>query len=217
MTEGEKEIALEQRKAEAERLYSPSAARNKDPIAQVFGRTMPKEGLILEIASGTGEHGAHLCAAFPSLRWQPSDPDPASRASQAGWAQTVPDGRMRQPLALDVTEPGWWEALSEPPSGMVCINMIHIAPPAAMEGLFTGAGALLAPGQRLFLYGPFSRRGAMAPGNQSFDASLKSRDPSWGVRDLDDQVQPLAARFALHLQEVAEMPANNLSVVFEKG
>ena len=210
-------VALEERSREADRLHSPSVARNSEPIRAVYERTMPVEGLVLEIASGTGQHAAALCTAFPALRWQPSDIDPASLRSIAAWADRGGGERVAPPLELDVTAPGWWQAVPAAPEGIVCINMIHIAPRSAAEGLFRGAGALLRPGSRLFLYGPFSRRGAMAPSNARFSESLRSRDPAWGVRDLDDYIQPLAAQFGLALEAVSEMPANNLAVIFEKG
>ena len=205
-----------------DRLYSPSAGRNADAIAAAWGALLPPSGRVVEVACGTGEHAMRLCAAFPGLDWQLSDPDPASRASADDWAREVPGGRMAPALDLDVTVPGWWSAMPSP-DVIYCANMIHIAPWAAAEGLLRGAAALLTddepgpePGEgTLALYGPFSRRGAMAPSNRSFDASLKARDPGWGVRDLDDDVQPLAARFGLALTHVREMPANNLFVLFE--
>ncbi|ADM09615.1 hypothetical protein PB2503_07799 [Parvularcula bermudensis HTCC2503] len=211
-----KEIALEARSQRAGKLVSPSVARNKEPIAAAFADTMPQAGHILEIGSGTGEHGMTLTARFPDLIWQPSDPDDNHRHSIDAYAADTP--RLLSSLPLDVTDDGWWQAAPlSAYDGVVSINMIHIAPFAAAEGVFRGAAALLSPGCKLFLYGPFSRRGEMADSNRRFDADLKRRDPAWGVRDLDDQVQPLGARFALHLSTVTEMPANNLSVVFEKG
>nr|WP_281373764.1 DUF938 domain-containing protein [Parvularcula dongshanensis] len=198
-------------------MFSPSAARNRAAIVDAFGSLMPTGGVVLEVASGTGEHGAALCSAYPSLRWLPSEPDEGSRASVAAWAESVPDGCMAAPSDLDVTVPGWWRDVSEVPDGVFCANMIHIALFSACEGLFRGTAALLRPGGRLMLYGPFSRRGVMAESNRRFDASLKARDPGWGVRDLDDALQPLGASLGLHLAEICEMPANNLSVVFEKG
>ena len=211
--------ALEDRGADGDRLYSPSAARNAEAIAAAWADLLPPSGRVLEIASGTGEHAVRLCTAFPGLDWQPSDPDEGSRRSAAAWARTLPKGRIAAPLALDVTGPGWWRAAGGPYPVVYCANMIHIAPWAAAEGLFEGAAALLRGGMEpegaLCLYGPFSRRGAMAESNRRFDASLKARDPAWGVRDLDDAVQPLAARFGLALTRVREMPANNLMVLFE--
>ena len=199
-----------------DKLYSAAAARNAGPISDAFAALCPADARVLEIASGTGEHGAHLCADHPRLRWQPSDPDEASRRSIDAHAAELPDGQMRPALALDVTEPGWWQAAGGPYDALFCANMIHIAPPHATEGLFRGAGALLSGNEAgsVLLYGPFSRRGVMAQSNHRFDASLKARDPAWGVRDLDDFVQPAAARFGFALTDVREMPANNLMVRF---
>ncbi|MEM6650882.1 MAG: DUF938 domain-containing protein [Pseudomonadota bacterium] len=212
------EIALEPRAKAGTKLYSPSVARNKTPILEIFRQTMPEDAKVLEVASGTGEHGAYLTTHLPQLAWQPSDPDPVSRASFAAWAETIGGGRMAPPLNLSTMTGRWWggEDLASV-NAVVSINMIHIAPWAATEGLFRGAGALLSFGDRLFLYGPFKRRGQTADSNLRFDVDLKRRDPAWGVRDLDDHVQPLGARFAFYLKEVVEMPANNLCVIFEKS
>lgn len=213
--------ATGRRGARSDRLYSPSVARNAGAIVDAWPRLLPSSGTVLEVASGTGEHAARLCAAFTGLDWYPSDPDAPSRASIASWARTVPGGRMRAPLDLDVTAFGWWDA-APAADGVFCANMVHIAPPAAAEGLLRGAAIVLRrqevgtePTGALALYGPFSRRGVMAPSNHRFDASLKARDPAFGVRDLDDDLQPLAARFGLALTRVEEMPANNLFVAFE--
>ncbi len=211
-----REIALEAREAAGARLHSPSAARNRDPIRDVFLATMPRKGVILEIGSGTGEHAAHIAAALPEIRWLPGDPDPASRASIAAWTAHLGLVNIDPPHAADVMTAGW-EAAFPALDGVVSINMIHIAPFEAAQGLVAGAGRLLKPGGRLFLYGPFSRNAAhAAPSNDAFDASLKSRDARWGVRDLEQEIAPLAARAGLSLLKVAEMPANNLSVIFHK-
>ncbi len=214
MTE-EKEIALEERRREERRLFSPSAARNRDPIRDAFLKVMPRAGVILEIGSGTGEHAVHIAAAAPGLLWRPGDPD-ASRASIAAWTEHFGLANVAAPDAIDVTAASWEEDLA-PVDGVVSINMIHIAPFSAAGGLIAGAGRLLRPGGRLFLYGPFKRKGAhTAPSNAEFDASLKARDPRWGVRDLDLEIAPLAAEAGLALEEIIEMPANNLSVIFRR-
>lgn len=212
----DKEIALEARTATAARMFSPSAARNREPIAAVFLKHMPRSGTIVEVGSGTGEHVAHLAAAAHSLSFLPGDPDEASRASIAAWTAFHRLTNVAPPHAVDVATSGWQSAFS-PCEGVVSINMIHIAPFAAVRGLIGGAGALLKAGGRLFLYGPFRRNGAhTAPSNEAFDASLKSRNPEWGVRDLDGEIMPLATAGGLILVAIEEMPANNLSVVFEK-
>lgn len=215
-----REIALEARAEMAGKLHSPSVARNTGPIRAAFSAMMPTKGTILEIGAGTGEHGHALTKAHPSLFWQPVEPDPASRRSIAAWAADGLNGRMHSPIAahLETDGPSDPSVLSAHTYvGVVCINVLHIAPWSAAEGLFRTAAQALGPEGRLFLYGPFSRRGEMAEGNQRFDADLKRRDPAWGVRDLDDQLQPLGARHGFHLVAVQEMPANNLSVAFEKG
>lgn len=211
-----KEIALEERGREERRLFSPSVARNRDVIRDAFLKTMPGAGDILEIGSGTGEHAVHIAAAAPDLRWRPGDPDAASRASIAAWTEHLGLANVAAPHAIDVTAPGWDQGLA-PVDGAVSINMIHIAPFEAARGLVAGAARLLRPGGKLFLYGPFARNGAhTAPSNADFDASLKSRDARWGVRDLDLEILPLAVAAGLALDAVIDMPANNLSVVFRR-
>lgn len=211
-------VALETRDVSADgRRFSPSTGRNKDVVREVFLKLMPTRGGVLELASGTGEHGAHIVEAAPDLTWTYSDIDPASRASQAAWRVHAGHDRLFGPLTVDTTDSDWGDAERQAPwDGMFCANMIHIAPLAVAEGLFAGAGRLLRPGGRLMLYGPFSRGREMAPSNVKFSQDLKRRDPSWGVRDLDLEIVPLATRARLSLTDVAAMPANNLSVVFER-
>ncbi len=212
-----REIALEARTIAGEKLYSPSAARNRDAIRDVVLEIMPSEGQILEIGGGTGEHGAHIAAAAPGLTWHSGDPDPASRASIAAWIKDAGLTNLKGPHAIDVTAEDWGVEAGAPFDGLVSINMIHIAPFAAATGLFAGAGRLLKRGGVLFLYGPFSREGVhTAPSNEAFDASLKSRAARWGVRDLEHDLAPLAQKNALIREVIVEMPANNLCVVFRK-
>ncbi len=215
-----KSVALEQRATSGDgRRYSPSVARNQEAIGDVFSRTMPIEGQILEIASGTGEHGAYMVSRFPGLRWTYSDIDENSLRSQAAWIDHSGTGAgLIGPVTLDASADHWGKGeVAAPYDGMFCTNMIHIAPFSASKGLLSGAGRVLRPGGRLFLYGPFSREGDIAPSNLRFDADLKRRDPSWGVRDLDRDIVPLAALAGLKLADLVEMPANNLSVIFELG
>jgi cyclopropane fatty-acyl-phospholipid synthase-like methyltransferase len=212
-----RDIALEARAVEAARMHSPSAARNRDPIRETFLALMPHQGTIVEIGSGTGEHAVHIAAAAPLLFWRPGDPDAASRASIAAWTAHLGLQNVDAPHAVDVTKPGWETAFGAA-DGVVSINMIHIAPFAAAEGLIAGASQLLKPSGRLFLYGPFSREGVQtAPSNAEFDAALKARDPGWGVRDLDRDIVPLAEKTGFALVAVVPMPANNLSVAFQKA
>lgn len=212
-------LALEKRAAtEDGRRFSPSIGRNKDVVRDAFLQLMPDSGTILEIASGTGEHGAHITAAAANLTWTYSDIDSASQASQAAWRDHEGHDRLRGPLTIDTTQSHWGDADDQAPwDGLYCANMIHIAPIAAAEGLVAGAGRLLRPGGRLMLYGPFARDGEIAPSNAQFSEDLKGRDPSWGVRDLDRDLVPLAVQAGLQLVTVLDMPANNLSVVFERS
>ena len=204
------------------RLFAPATERNRDPILAVLTRLLaPREGStgrngdVLEIASGTGQHVAWFAARLPDLRFQPSDPDPANRASIAAWVAEAAVGNVRTPLALDVTAETW--PVVHPVSAIMCINMIHIAPWAATDGLMRGAARWLAPGAPLHLYGPFMRAGRhTAPSNAAFDADLQARDARWGVRNLET-VAEVARAHGLALDEVIEMPANNLSVVFRRS
>lgn len=212
-----KEIALEDRAHDGDRLFSPSAGRNRDVVRDVVMQQLPADGVILEVGAGTGEHATAFAAALPGVRWAPGDPDPASRASIAAWTAHLGLSNVASPHAIDVTADDWGV---EPGSlsGVVSLNMIHIAPFAAARGLVAGAGRYLRRGGVLFLYGPFSRNGAhIAPSNADFDRSLKSRDPSWGVRDLEGDIVPLAEAAGLILKTCLDMPANNFSVVFQKN
>jgi SAM-dependent methyltransferase len=166
---------------------------------------------VLEIASGTGEHAVYFAAALPHLTWQPTDPDGEARDSITAYAAAAQLPNLLPVLALDASVPEWPVARAD---AVVSINMIHIAPWSAAEGLMAGAGRLLAPGGVLYLYGPFKENGQhTAPSNVAFDASLRARDPQWGVRDTGD-VAALARRNGLELAERVAMPANNLSLVF---
>lgn len=208
--------ALETREEKPDgRRFSPSTGRNKDIVRNTFLKHMPQAGRVLEIASGTGEHGAHITAATGDLQWTYSDIDPDSLVSQAAWAAHEDHDRLSGPITIDTRESDWGEVERQKPlAGLVCINMIHIAPFEATVGLFNGAERLLGQDGKLFLYGPFSRNGVIAPSNARFDDDLKRRDPSWGVRDLDAEIVPLADAAGMTLEQVVEMPANNLSVVF---
>jgi SAM-dependent methyltransferase len=193
------------------RRFAPAAARNREPILDVLRAHLPASGTALEIASGSGEHAVAFAAAFPTLVWQPSDPDPANRASIAAWIAAEGTPNLLPPIDLDATADIWPLATAD---AVVCINMIHIAPWAACLGLLRGAARLLAPGGLLYLYGPFKRDGMhTAPSNEAFDESLRARDPAWGVRDLGEVCQA-AEGFAL--AATVAMPANNLSVLFRR-
>lgn len=211
-------VALETRgEGEDGRRYSPSAARNREPIRDVLAPLITAPARVLEIASGTGEHGAFLTGELPNLHWTYSDIDPDSLASQRAWAKADTTGRLAGPLRIDASTDEWDDAEGLTPwDAVFSANMVHIAPWPAAEGLIRGAGRLLRPGGLLILYGPFARSGAIAPPNTAFDESLKSRNPDWGVRDLDVDISPRARAAGLELTAITEMPANNLTVVFRR-
>ncbi|MGU3543219.1 DUF938 domain-containing protein [Methylobacterium sp. A52T] len=195
-------------------LTAPAVARNRDAILAVLREILPDSGTVLEIASGSGEHAVHVAAALPGLDWLPSDPEPAARRSIAAHALRAGLANIRPPLALDAAAAAWPVARVD---GIVCINMIHIAPWAATEGLMAGADRVLSAGGVLFLYGPFREADRpFAESNAAFDASLRARDPAWGVRDLD-AVAAEAARHGLSLVRREAMPANNLSLIFGRA
>jgi len=195
------------------RLFAPATQRNRQPILDALSLVLPNDGLVLEVASGSGEHAVWFAQQLRPLVWQPSDPDPLMRQSIAAHAAGAGIKTLMPPLDLDVTGTPW---PIERADGVVCINMIHIAPWAAAEGLMRGAGAILRAGGVLCLYGPFKRGGQhTAPSNASFDQSLRAENPSWGVRDLE-AVADLGAPQGLLLDQIVEMPANNLTLVFKR-
>ncbi|MDE2620130.1 MAG: DUF938 domain-containing protein [Sphingomonadales bacterium] len=197
-----------------DRRSSPAALRNRDPILAVLREILPASGMVLELASGSGEHVIHFARHLPGLTWLPSDPSSEARASIAAWREAEGLSNVAAPLALDAAAPEW-------PVGSVdailCINMVHISPWAATEGLIRQAGQVLTPHAPLYLYGPYRRAGhPLEPSNAAFDADLRRRDPAWGLRALEE-VEALASQHGLTLEQVREMPANNLSVVFRRG
>lgn len=195
------------------RLSAPAAARNRAPILDVLRRHIPEHGLVLEVASGSGEHIVHFAQAFPGLDFQPSDPDRQARASIDAWRIEAHLQNIRPALALDAAAETWPLSAAD---AVVCINMIHITPWEAAVGLVRGAATLLRPDSMLYLYGPFRRDGAhTAPSNAAFDRGLRSRDASWGVRDLE-AVTALARSHGFSDPIVEAMPANNLSLIFRK-
>lgn len=194
--------------------FSPSAGRNKDIIAETLSRLLPDQAHVLEIASGTGEHGVAACKQRPDLTWQPSEADIQMHDSIKAWSEDVP-GQMEPVLPLDMTRDDWPSAL---PSfdAVFCANMIHIAPWQAAIGLMAGVAHCLRDKGQFILYGPFKQGDQTAPSNLDFDQSLKSRNPEWGVRALDDVIK-LARSNRLDLAECVDMPANNLILVFARG
>ena len=198
------------------RRFAPAASRNREPILTVFRERVSADARVLEIGSGSGEHAIHLCAALPGLDWQPSDPDPASRASITAWIAHAGTDNIRAPLDIDVLAARWGVEARAPFDAIVSINMIHIAPWECALALLEGAARLLCEDGVLFLYGPFKRGGVhTAPSNAAFDERLRSENAQWGVRDLDEIVREASGR-GLRFIEAVEMPANNLSVVFRR-
>jgi SAM-dependent methyltransferase len=199
------------------RRFAPATERNRQPILDVLRRVLPATGTVLEIASGTGEHAAYLAPRLPDLLWQPTDADPDALASIEAWRRHTAAPNLRPAIALDAATPPWPLPTGLAPAAIFNANMIHIAPWAAALGLFAEAGRLLAPGAPLVLYGPFRVGGEhTAPSNAAFDESLRAREPAWGVRDRL-VVAEVAARHALMLAEIVDMPANNLTLVFRKA
>jgi SAM-dependent methyltransferase len=192
------------------RWFTASAERNKDPILGLLKRILPHTGLVLEIGSGTGQHVAHFAKALPELTWQPSDPDAAFRESIRSWVEFENLGNVRGPVDLDVCSFPWPVTHADV---VLCINMIHVAPWAATEALLTGAKGVLIPDGVLFLYGPYRRFGRYtAPSNEAFDVQLRASNSAWGLRDLEAVIE-LASTSGFELAEVADMPANNFSVM----
>ena len=195
------------------RIVSPSAERNKGPIAEILMLVLPRQCEVLEVSSGTGQHILHFAQAMPRIGWQPTEQDADALKSIESWLRQTPMQNVNAPLRLDVCDSIWPVRRVE---AVVCINMLHIAPPSAAEALLRGAGKVLAPGGILFLYGPYRRHGQhTSPSNQAFDEQLKAANPEWGVRNLED-VARLARAADLELEQIHDMPANNLSVVFRK-
>lgn len=211
MTGGQTPFVFDQ-SSEAKR-FAPATQRNRAYIIDVLGPILPDHGTVLEIASGTGEHIVHFARAFPDLTWQPSDYDLSGLASIAAWSAEARLPNILPPIQLDASSTDWPIAQADV---ILCINMAHISPWAATEGLFGGAGRLLAVGAPLYLYGPY-REAAVptAQSNEAFDASLKERDPAWGLRHLEDVIA-LGAENGFVLDRRIAMPANNLSLIFRK-
>ena len=192
---------------------SPAAERNKDPILEVLSPVLPRRGRVLEIASGTGQHVMHFADGLPDLTWQPSDPDAELRESIALRIREERPANVEVPIDLDVTRRPWPVQSAD---AVLAINMIHVAPWSATLALFEGAKTLLAPGQVLFLYGPYRRFGGhTSASNAQFDRGLRARDPEWGLRDMET-VTEAAAAAGFDLADTVAMPANNFSLVFKR-
>jgi SAM-dependent methyltransferase len=190
--------------------HAPATARNREPIADVLAGVLPASGLVLEVASWTGEHCAFFAERFPALGWQPSDPDPDALESVAAWTKGL--ANVRSPIALDAA--GEWRV--DAADAILCINMAHISPWAATLGLMAGAGRLLAPGAPLILYGPYRQIGVpTAPSNEAFELWLKDKSPEYGLRFVKDLSREAAAQ-GLTLERIVPMPANNLILVYRR-
>ena len=200
------------------RQYAPATQRNQEVILEVLLQVLPPQGNVLEVASGTGEHSIFFAPHLQPRKWIPSDPNPLAIASIADWQKYSPASNLTDPLTIDVTIPDWnisHHLQSQDIRAIVNINMIHISPWAACLGLMAGAKNLLPVGGVLYLYGPFKQDGQhTSPSNAEFDASLRSQNPEWGVRDLEEVIA-VAEQEKIILQKIVPMPANNLSVVFQ--
>jgi hypothetical protein len=193
--------------------HAPATQRNREPIADVLKEELPCSGLLLEIASGSGEHGFHLAPIFPEIDWQLSDPDLDALASITAWRDEYEGSNLLEPLELDAASGDWPVQNAD---AMLCINMAHISPWQATVGLFAGAGRILSSGAPLILYGPYIEAEVeTAPSNLGFDQSLKARDPEWGLRDRA-KVDDLAVQNGMARTARYAMPANNLTLVYRK-
>jgi hypothetical protein len=197
-----------------QRRSAPAALRNREPIADVLKEWLPASGLVLEIASGSGEHGVYFAARFPALEWQPSDVHPDALSSIAAWRDESGLPNLKAPLALDAASSDWPIDRAD---AVLSINMVHISPWESALGLLDGAARLLGPGAPLILYGPWLKDDvSTAPSNLAFDADLKRRDPRWGLRRVEDFAAAAAAR-EFRLETTRAMPANNMMLLFRRA
>lgn len=192
--------------------FAPATERNRDAIADVLSEVLPPHGLVLEIASGTGEHMVHFASRFAHLSWQPSDPDPAALASIAAWREEAAQTNLMPPMQIDASAD--WAI--DHADAIICINMVHISPWDATLGLLRNAGRILPDDAPLYLYGPYRQHDRpTAPSNEAFDQSLKDRNAAWGLRYVEE-VMVAASNFGLGFDRLIEMPANNLSLIFRR-
>lgn len=196
-----------------DRRHAPATLRNREPILAGLRDVLPVRGTVLEIASGSGEHGVYFAAELPGVIWQPSDADPDALGSIEAWIAEAGADNIAAPLHIDASSENW---PIDSADALVCINMIHIAPWAAARGLFAGAARVLPPGAPLCLYGPFRQVDVpTAESNEAFDRSLRARNPEWGLRDLEKVSAEAEAR-GFALEAIKRMPANNLLVVYRR-
>lgn len=196
------------------KAHAPATLRNRDPILDVLKRVLPEEGLVLEVASGSGEHACYFAQTLAGLIWQPSAMDAENRASIRAWSGDAGCDNLLDPLDLDVLIQPWPLGAAD---AIICCNMVHISPWTVTVALLAGAGELLDTGGILYLYGPYMIGGEhTSPSNQAFDESLQARDPAWGIRDLDAVISE-AGTHGLNHEETVAMPANNQSVIFRRA
>jgi Protein of unknown function (DUF938) len=195
--------------------HAPATLRNREVIAEVLAQELPPSGTVLEVAAGTGEHAVFFAAAFPALAWQPSDPSDAALASIAAYRAEYPGDNCAAPVLLDAAMPESWPITRA--DAILCVNMAHISPWEATLGLFAGAACVLGEsGAPLILYGPYVEQGVeTAPSNRDFDASLKARDPRWGLRNAEDLDQ-LASQHSMTRAARHALPANNIMLVYRR-
>lgn len=194
--------------------HAPATARNREPLAAILDQELPRYGLLLEIASGSGEHAIYFAGRYPGLEWQPSDPSREALASIAAWRADEGTPNLRAPLYLDTQMRDWPISRAD---AILCINMVHISAWEATEGLFAGGQALLASGAPLVLYGPYLEADVeTAPTNLAFDENLKARNAQWGLRQLSS-LDSLAESRGFARTRRIEMPANNLTLVYRKA
>jgi hypothetical protein len=194
------------------RRSAPAALRNREPIADVLGAWLPSSGLVLEVASGTGEHAVHFAERFPALEWQPSDRDEAALSSITAWRAEAALPNLRTPIELDAAATDWPIQSAD---GVMSINMVHISPWESALGLIAGAAHILSAGAPLILYGPWLAGDVQtAPSNLAFDADLKRRDSRWGLRRVEDFAA--AAEASFEFADGRSMPANNMMLLFRR-
>ena len=199
--------------AAGERRSAPAALRNREPIAEVLRDWLPSTGLVLEIASGSGEHAVHFAERFPALDWQPSDVHRDALRSTEAWRETAGLPNLRPPLVIDAASPDW---PIDSADAMLSINMVHISPWASALGLLDGAQRLLARGAPLILYGPWLKDDVpTAQSNLDFDADLKRRDAQWGLRKVEEFAAAAEERVLDHA-DTRLMPANNMMLLLRR-
>jgi len=198
-------------------LTSAAAFRNLPPLIEALAPRLPESGLVLELASGAGQHAAAFSRRFPALRWQPSDRDPTALASIAAWREEAGQQNLLPPLGIDLAGDAWWRAVAEPPAAAFAANVTHIAPWTVSVGLLGGLGQVLPAGAQLFLYGPFLEAGReTAASNLAFDRSLRQQDPAWGLRAAED-LDRVAVEQGLEPVERVQMPSNNLLLIYRRA